>query len=757
MTQSILLRPKQQQILAFRGGRMGISAVPGSGKTFTLSLLAANIIRSGLLKDDQEVLVVTLVNSAVDNFYQRVSDFVTKANLVPNLGYRVRTLHGLAHDIVRERPELAGLDTNFQIMDESESNKILRDIVQSWLRGQPKAEKFIQDYLLESITSGQRDRVLEKNFLPLLGDMGRNFIRSAKDRQLDPQRLRSRLDEMTVPLELAEYCSDWYNDYQRALAYRGAVDFDDLIRLALSVLQLDSLLLERLRNRWPYILEDEAQDSSNLQQEILSLMTGDRGNWVRVGDPNQAIYETFTTANPRFLRQFMKEGYTQARELPNSGRSTSSIIYLANQMINWTMTQHPIPEVRDALQAPPFIEPTPIDDPQPNPLDFPDGIKLIDRAYEPEDETEAIVKSLKSWLVENSKRTVAVLSATNRHVERLRQNLEREKIPYNDSLLKVSQTTRASANVITAVLRYLSNPSSTNLLANVLQHWKREQANDESLAPDIKRASETIRRSHHLEDYLWPNLNESWPETTDLAQNHPGTFDILVAFRAIIRRWHGTVVLPIDQIILTIAQDLFAHPVELAIAHKMAVAMRRVSHDHPMWKLPQLTEEVSLIAQNERRFLGFSADDTGFNPDNYPGCVIIATIHKAKGLEWDRVYLMSANNYDFPSGQSYDTYIAEKWFLRDGLNLPAEVISQLDLLISTDEFTWYQEGQATHQARLDYIRERLRLFYVGITRARRELTITWNKGLRGEARPCLPFIALNAYWEEKNQSGDENQ
>jgi DNA helicase-2/ATP-dependent DNA helicase PcrA len=96
-------RPKQQEILAYRGGKMGVSAVPGSGKTQILSYLAAEIIASGLLEDDQEVLVVTLVNSAVDNFSRRVSAFVQARGLLPYLGYRVRTLHGLAHDIVRER------------------------------------------------------------------------------------------------------------------------------------------------------------------------------------------------------------------------------------------------------------------------------------------------------------------------------------------------------------------------------------------------------------------------------------------------------------------------------------------------------------------------------------------------------------------------------------------------------------------------------------------------------------------------------
>ncbi len=64
--------------------------------------------------------------------------------------------------------------------------------------------------------------------------------------------------------------------------------------------------------------------------------------------------------------------------------------------------------------------------------------------------------------------------------------------------------------------------------------------------------------------------------------------------------------------------------------------------------LPEMTEELAVIAKNERRFLGFSEDDLGFDPENYKGRVVVSTMHKAKGLEWDRVYLMSVNNFSYP-------------------------------------------------------------------------------------------------------------
>lgn len=207
--------------------------------------------------------------------------------------------------------------------------------------------------------------------------------------------------------------------------------------------------------------------------------------------------------------------------------------------------------------------------------------------------------------------------------------------------------------------------------------------------------------------------------------------------------------LPIDQLVLALAQDLFHEPPDLAITHKLSVLLRRTRDMHPEWRLPDFTEELAVIARNERRFLGFSEDDTGFDPEKHKGQVVVATIHKAKGLEWDRVYLMSANNYDFPAGIPGDNYISESWFLRNNLNLEAEALAQLQVALSADEYSWYQEGEASTQARLDYVSERLRLLYVAITRAKKELFITWNNGRNGNQLPAQSFLALQGYWVKR--------
>jgi len=144
-------RPSQQNILRYAGGRLGIAAVPGAGKTHILSALAAQIIHSGVLQDGQEVLIVTLVNSAVDNFETRIKHFFENP-LQVLYRYRVRTLHGLAHDIVREKPASVGLENQFSIIDEREAASIRREAVNAWL-----ATHSLDEYLDPALDNSKQD------------------------------------------------------------------------------------------------------------------------------------------------------------------------------------------------------------------------------------------------------------------------------------------------------------------------------------------------------------------------------------------------------------------------------------------------------------------------------------------------------------------------------------------------------------------------------------------------------------------------
>lgn len=746
-------RPGQQDVLDYTGGKLGISAVPGSGKTRTLAELAARLV-SEAIDSDQEVLVVTLVNSAVDNFRRRINEAIKRRGLLPNFGYRVRTLHGLAHDIVRERPGLVGLSEDFRIIDEREARAVREEAVEAWLHGHPEVN---EAYLAPELEGDRAAWVARNRWPELVRVVVAAFIKRAKDRQLVPSILEARLSELpdASPFQLARMGVDVYADYQRSLTYRGGVDFDDLIRLALEALTLDPDYLARLRRRWPYILEDEAQDSTELQESILRLLVGERGNWVRVGDPNQAIYHTFTTADPEFLRSYLRELGVDRAELSQSGRSQLAIIDLANFLVDWAYNEHPTEAAREAF-TPQHIEPTSPGDPQPNPPLEPKSVQLVDREFTPGQELQAVADSLERWLSDHVDRTVAVLSPRNQRGIELARLLEQKQIKYVE-LLQSSTETRRTAGSIGNLLHCLADPTSPRKLSMAFRVWRRHDRGEPEAEALVGRLAKLIRACSEVETYLWPRADRDWLAAIS-SELSGEEIRLLHEFREVARRWHLAASLPIDQLILTLANDIFQKPTELALVHKLALLLRDVARSHPSYRLAELVEELAVIARNERRFLGVSSEDTAFEPS--PGVVTVATIHKAKGLEWDRVYLMSVNNYDFPSGLAHDTYQSESWFVRDGLNLQAEALAQLQALASTEPGSpgspGVEEGAGTTQARLDYIRERLRLLYVGITRAERDLVITWNTGRRTSQKlqPAVPFVALHESLQRARRAPD---
>lgn len=741
-------REAQQRVLAYTGGKMGVSAVPGAGKTQTLSYLAAKIINNGGLSRGQQLLIVTLVNSAVNNFKQRIEEFTRERGLMPNMGYRVRTLHGLANDIVRERPDLAGLSEEFAILDEPESEEILRGSALRWMNGHPG---FIYEWTNETCDLQTNSKVRNTDWPELIVDTARAFIRQAKDLQVEPGAIQPRLHRLRTPQPLLAMCNDIYHSYQQALRYQSAVDFDDLIRMALQALQSDPEFLAQLRNRWPYILEDEAQDSSRLQEEILRLLAGESGNWVRVGDPNQAIYETFTTANPRYLINFLAEPGVQQRELPNSGRSTRTIIRLANRLSHWVRLEHPVLALREALVPPDIREADAPGDPQPNPPDRPDRVSILMKSFTPEDELRKIAKSLAEWLPQNRESTVAVLVPSNPRGKNVVDELRKNGLEVVE-LLRISAQTRETVSTLAAILRCLAFPwNSQHLSKAYLRACSREMAQPEK-AEIIKRAANLLSKLRRTEDFTSPLTGEDWLETLPGLDLTPELRPRLENFREVLARWQAASLLPPDQLILLIAQDLFTEPAELALAHKIALFIENLAGENPAHNLNEFATELEYIAQNQRRMRGFSEDDYGFDPEKHRGKVVVATVHKAKGLEWDRVYLSSVNNYDFPSCQPGDSYISERWFVRNRQNLQAEALAGLMALMQNDVSALYMdEGTATQESRNAYSAERLRLLYVGITRAKKELVITWNTG-KNEKNKCteaLPLSALYAYLEEE--------
>ena len=744
-------RPAQARVLAYTSRTMGIAAVPGSGKTWTLSQLAASLIINGLVEENEEVLIVTLVNSAVDNFKKRIAFFLEEQGYLSGIGYRVRTLHGLAHEIISKVPSSVGLANDFSVVDDRTADEILKAAFRA---SYPSYELYVQDYLVQDMNAYRKKKIVSDDLPNTMQSVLRSAISHLKNRKVTPSVLRNKLTDTSF--FMAHLVADVYERYQQGLATRGSLDFDDLITIALRCLERDETLVDEFRTSWPYILEDEAQDSSALQEDILRILVGKEGNWVRVGDPNQAIYETFTTAHPKYLRQFLREASSR-ENLPNSGRSGKPIIDLANELIRWVEEDHPVLELRDALSRP-LIEPTPPGDPQPNPPAQECRRALIDLQDDPDEERHRVVKSIKKWLPDNNESTVAVLVPTHSHGAELIKILKKNRVPFSDALLPLTTQTREAAGALSSILNHLTDPTKQVHLIKVYRVWfyrvlkqEKNEANQAILDEHLK----WLKECRANESLIWPIPGADWIE--ERKEHLPAhILSHFERFREQVQIWHKLVLLPFRDILTALSQDLFDQPEKLAMTQLFCDEIHRELHlkklgqtiNEPPLQLKDYQVELTNIAQGKRRLRSIEADKAGFDPDAHKGEVIVATMHGAKGLEWDRVYLLSVNDYEFPSGLEGDKFRAERWFIRDNLSMEAEVLAQVDSVLDEQE---YSEGAATHEARLDYARERLRLLYVGITRARKELMITTNVG-RGKNKPAEAFIALKRYIDKQDDT-----
>ena len=201
--------------------------------------------------------------------------------------------------------------------------------------------------------------------------------------------------------------------------------------------------------------------------------------------------------------------------------------------------------------------------------------------------------------------------------------------------------------------------------------------------------------------------------------------------------------LPVDQLLLTVAQDIMAEA-ELSRAHKLAGHLRVVADQNPEWRLPELARELQQVARGCSGVL--PAEDDVFEPR--PGRITLTTMHRAKGLEWDLVYLMGVDGRWFPSHLE-DDFLGEYDFLGGD---PAEEARAA--LLALDGETDPDGMGATDAAHVEIIAERLRLLYVGLTRARRYLAVSWSREIATATRTvpvpeALAFNRLKAFVEGK--------
>jgi DNA helicase-2/ATP-dependent DNA helicase PcrA len=751
------LRPAQAEILKYDNGRLAISAVPGSGKTFTLSLLAAQLIAEKIDGEaGQQVLIVTYLNASVDTFRARIRKRLEEMGQ-PVTGFDVRTLHSLALEIVRLSSSGLGDDTEPDVLDDVRSSNALSLAVDGWIEVNPDLwHAFLPD------NSPQ----MKARWRDITARTARAFIRTAKNERYLPEEILKRLetgdqrlddDNLQSPISqspLLFMMAGIYQRYQTILTRQAALDFDDLIWQAADLIEQRPDFAEELRRRWPYVLEDEAQDSVPLQEVLLSQLTGPNGNWVRVGDPNQAITSTFTAAHPRFFNRFIDREEVVQRPLPNSGRSAPLIFNAANALLHWVMDKHPVLEVQTSTFRRQDILPTPPGDAQPNPPDSEANIQIKVYKHREDEELPGIAQLSHRYAKERPDHTLAILVPTNQIGHTLAEHLDELDADY-DNLLRGGTREREIAAAMHAILAVLADPLDTKALVNAHASLH-ELGHPAATAPleGLDRFHTILRSVHRPEMLLFPWPHEDPAEALPTGVADEEDLAHVTRLADFLQRLFALRTLPIDDLALALGDELFAtgsdvHESDLSIAYQIAAILRRWRDTNPDWRLPELAAELEGVATGRRSLPITTPADLGYEPQ--PGRITLTTQHSAKGLEWDAVFLVGIDGFWIP-GSLDAPFLGVHEFL--GGDPEAEAVAQLRYLMQGGSGL-YDGRSATESAHIDTISERLRLLYVGISRARRYLHLSRSRATRqyNKERDVEPATVLGVLYRYLKESG----
>lgn len=283
------LNPQQEEAVRRTDGSVLILAGAGTGKTRVITARIAYLVHQGVAPS--RILAVTFTNKAAKEMRDRVAGMIDREHARQ---VTVSTFHSLCVRILRQSIEKLGYKRNFTIYTESEQVGLLKRIITRTLA---------------------KNETLDHGLVRFLIGKAKNGGMSAP-----PDEDQSALAEV-------------FRRYNEELRKLNAVDFDDLLLLAVKVLREYAEEREHWQRKYSHIMVDEFQDTNSLQLEIVQLLAGSSPNVCVVGDDDQSIYSwrgAEVTNILEFERHFPEP---KIIKLEQNYRSTNAILHTANSLI----------------------------------------------------------------------------------------------------------------------------------------------------------------------------------------------------------------------------------------------------------------------------------------------------------------------------------------------------------------------------------------------------------------------------------------
>ncbi|HET8897790.1 MAG TPA: UvrD-helicase domain-containing protein [Rhodanobacteraceae bacterium] len=637
-----MLNPQQRAAVDYLDGPLLVLAGAGSGKTRVITEKIARLVRREQLTPAR-IAAITFTNKAAREMRERVGKLLDAEAAT---ALNVCTFHALGLRFLHIEHARAGLRRNFTVLDADDAAAIVKELA-------PASTKPDQLFLLRSL-------------------LGR-----AKTDGLTPEQA-AELARSPREVEAAAI----YARYQQRLTAWNALDFDDLIRLPLAVLERDAECRGEWRERLRYLLVDEYQDTNDAQYRLLKALAGERGAFTCVGDDDQSIY-AWRGAKPENLDQLGRDWPAlKVIKLEQNYRCSKRILRAANAVIAHNTHLHQKTLWSDLAEGP--------------------AIRVLE-SEDAEREAEQIAaialrmqeKYHLPW------HDLAVLYRGNHQARALEKALRLARVPYHLSGA-LSFLDRAEVKDLLCYLRLIANPDDDAAFLRVVNVPRREIG-----ATTLEKLGQLAQARH--ESMLHAARQ---PAVLAALSSRPAAalarFAELIGELTAASRRHNAVAL-VEQVLARsgYAAHLAAQPGDPAIRERQQANLKELlGWFGAMQKgggIGDLAAQLALLSHADR-------DEPG-------NALRMMTLHAAKGLEFRFVFIVGCDDRTLP-----------------------------------------HEG-AVDEGRVD---EERRLFYVGITRAREVLTLSYAKRARrfGEVLVNQPSRFLNEipsadlHWQGRDTEAD---
>ncbi len=667
------LNKAQKQAVTFGNGPLLIIAGAGTGKTTVLTRRIVWLIEQGLAKPE-EILALTFTEKAATEMEERV-------DLLMPMGFHdlnISTFHAFAQKILQQHALEIGLPGDFKVITDTEAwllvKKHLYDFDLDYYKPIGSPNRFIHA-LLKHFGKAKGEEITPADYLQHAENLRLNSgLVEIKSKARKKKKALSPEDEAEAAriMEVANA----YHKYQKLLVDNKFLDFGDLINCTLQLFRKRPNVLSFYQKQYKYVLVDEFQDTDLSQYELVKMLARPENNVTVVGDDDQSIYK-FRGASISNILKF-KEDYKDAEEitLTENYRSTDEILNLA---YNFIQLNNP-----ERLEAKLKISKKLNSN---SPLSGEVKVLHAPNLYKEAEETvdKIIELSQKESLGFND---FAILVRANDHAEPFIQELSRRGIPFmfvaNRGLYKKPYILN-----LLAYLGLLDDYHETENLFRVL-NMKKFKISEEDLvmlSQIAKRKAislyEAIKHAQEISKLSADSIKK-FEELTRLIKQHSAQAREMSASEMLVRIMNDL------GLTLDLVEDSLANVENRGLVEKFYRKAQNYEEQHDDKTIKGFVNQI----QSE-----MEAGDQGelsFNPEMGPEAVKVMTVHSAKGLEFECVFVVNLVDQRFPSRDR-----------KEQIEIPPALVKEI-----------ISEGDI-------HLMEERRLFYVAATRAKRYLYLTW--------------------------------